>query len=131
MSPKDWDKINELLRTIIGNPADTGGDATAGTVMGKENAIINLLGSGGMQAVKSLQYVKYTIRGSAGSTGEVAISPVIPERCIVLIERLKDSTNSGCAYIEPSLSSEKLILTHSSYSSSPNVILGFWIVEFY
>lgn len=115
----------------IGATADTGGSATAGTVMGKENAVLSLLTSGGAKMVKSIQHVTYTIRGSAGSTGEVAISTVTPERCIVLMERLKDATNSGCAYIEPSLSSDKLALTHSSYSSSPNVMIGFWIVEFY
>ena len=43
-SPRDWmetvRETVERIRALIGSPADTGGSATAGTIMGKENAII-------------------------------------------------------------------------------------------
>lgn len=130
MPPKDLDIINGLLRKIIGDSADTGGSATAGTVMGKENAILSLLTSGGAKVVKSIQHVTYAIRSGAGSYGEVAISTVTPEKCLVIFERLSDSTNSGTALLSYTLSSDKLSFTHGSYNSNP-VQAGFWIVEFY
>lgn len=47
MPPKDWDEVkgivDALLKGLIGTTKDTGGSQTAGTVMGKENAILKKL----------------------------------------------------------------------------------------
>lgn len=102
------------------------------TLDGLGDALAGLTQGGGMQGVvKSLQRVKYTIKNST-SAGSCPLSPkVVPEKCLVILERLKDNTNSGCAYIDYELSEGTLNISHSSYSSSPNVVVGFWIVEFY
>lgn len=48
MLPKDWDEmkgiVDALLKGLIGTTKDTGGSQTAGTVMGKENAILKMVG---------------------------------------------------------------------------------------
>lgn len=102
------------------------------TLDGLGDALAGLTQGGGMQGVvKSIQRKTYSIRSDADSGSCILFPKVKPEKCLVIMERLKDSTNSGCAYIDYELSEETLNISHSSYSSSPNVVVGFWIVEFY
>lgn len=99
---------------------------------GLGDTLAGLTQGGGMQGVvKSIQRVKYSLKGST-SAGSCPLSPqVVPEKCLVILERLKDDTNSGCAFIDYSLREDTINITHSSYSGSPNIMVGFWIVEFY
>lgn len=99
---------------------------------GLGDTLAGLTGGGGLQGVvKSIQRVKYTIKNNTNG-GSCALSPqVVPEKCIVILERIKDGTNSGCALIDYALKADALSISHSTYSSSPNVMVGFWIVEFY
>lgn len=53
--PRSWGEFMEALVKLIGQAADTGGSQTAGTVFGKENAILGILKNGGMPIVKSIQ----------------------------------------------------------------------------
>ena len=129
MPPKDLDIINGFLRRIIGDSADTGGSATTGTVMGKGNAILSLLTSGGTKVVKSIQHVTYSVPINT-SSGTIRISTVIPSKCVVIFERLEDGTSvsAECSY---SLGANEIQIGHGSYSRSSGIRFGFWIVEFY
>ena len=44
MDPIDRMIIQEMVKEIIGNPDDTGGTATEGTVTAKLNAVITAIG---------------------------------------------------------------------------------------
>lgn len=116
----------------IGNKIGTAADKGTETVFGKLNQISDSMTGTEVQLVKSIQHVTYSVSRET-SSGSCNISQVNPKRCIVLFERLQDSTSSGAARITYSLSATALYVYHSSYSasSSPSITVGFWVVEFY
>ena len=70
----------------IGTAGDTGGSATAGTIMAKLNA---LLGSGGSGTkIKSIQHGKATLQGATSSTATrtIAINQVIAAKSILITD---------------------------------------------
>lgn len=112
----------------IGNKIGTAADEGGETVFGKLNQICE--GMAGLRLVKSIQRVTYAApKGS--QEGVCNISPVNPERCFVLLERLLDSAGSGVNSISYTLEETEIALSYSSYASTNGLKLGFWIIEFY
>ena len=88
--PRSWREFTEELAKLIGQEADIGGSQTAGTVFAKENAILEILKSGGMPVVKSVQ------RGVAHSGKfpfDISINEINPDKTIVLIQNAPTSSN--------------------------------------
>lgn len=58
MAPKDGniikDGIAALLRGLVGSPGDTGGSTTAGTVMAKENTIMEMLDEQDAKSIRNM-----------------------------------------------------------------------------
>lgn len=110
----------------IGTTKDTGGTPTAGTAMGKLNAILNVVKSGVMPTVKSVQYGVCTL-GTAGPKEEtITISPINANKSIVILDAAHPNTSGkqGCRLIELSATSLKIYLAYAGSFS--------WqIVEFY
>lgn len=114
----------------IGNKIGTAADEGTETVFGKLNQISG--GMTGVQLIKSIQHVTYSVSRET-SSGTCSIRTVDPSRCFVIFERLQDNSSSGTSRVTYSLSATSLSISHSSYSASSgtNIIVGFWIVEFY
>lgn len=108
------------ISTKIGSPEDAG-----------ENTLFGCVKNQPVSFVKSIQYVKYSILKGATS-GSIPIQEVVPEKCIVLFERLQDS-NETHTRVEYTLTATTLELSHFTYDSSyfKNTIFGFQIIEFY
>lgn len=117
-----YEGIGEKVDTVankIGEPTESG------------QTIFSLLANNsgeGVKVIKSIQHVNY-IYGTTNTT--VAINAVDTTRCIVLFERLQDTTNSGVACIEYTLNSTNLVISHGDGSYSAKIRAGFWIIEFY
>lgn len=85
--------VSEVLNRI-GLTGDTGGSQTAGTVMAKENAILEVLKNGGLPIVKSIQ------RSSVYTSDDyktITISKVNPLKTIVLVNGGISSSGGGNA----------------------------------
>lgn len=80
--PRSWGEFTAELVKLIGRAADTGGSQTAGTVMAKENAILEALKNGSVPTVKSVQ--RSTLYTS-DSYKTITISKVNPLKTIVLV----------------------------------------------
>jgi len=106
--------INEVSKKI-GEPSES------------SNTLFSLLErtlTNGNSIIKSIQYVSFS--NTSGSTTTTAnIQSINPEKCFVLLERLK-GYNSELSY---KLEETQLIATHGSYASQPYT-WGFWIIEF-
>ena len=101
----------------IGTPEDT-----------STETIFGLLNNGG-SLIKSIQHVTFAPTKDKTS-GSVSISTVDPARCIVIMERLKDTTNSGLKLLNYTLNEDSISITHDT--SGPTYLLyGFWVIEFY
>ncbi len=105
----------------IGEPAD----ALPETVFGKLNGYISADGKG-VRIIKSIQRI---VCSNTGSANNVAIRPVDPERCIVLTERLYNSSEYLLSY-SYDLKADTLT-AHVSGGSTQSCRIGFWIIEFY
>ncbi len=106
----------------IGAAGDTG-----------STTLFGLLGNTSASPIKSIQYVRYTAAADTAS-GNVAISTVDPEKCIVLFERLKDNYAEKKLYgINYTLTASALTFTHDAKAGSiwRDNLFGFYIVEFY
>ena len=129
--PRSWGEFTAELVKLIGQAADTGGSPTAGTVFGKENAILGKINSfvnadgNGVRVVKSIQRLFVSGNGNQN----VAISPVNPERCFVISERLYNNATYQLFY-NYTLEADRLEVNISA-GSGQNCYVGFWIVEFY
>lgn len=73
--------VSEVLNRI-GLTGDTGGSQTAGTVMAKENAILEVLKNGGLPIVKSIQRSRVS---TSDNYKTITISKVNPLKTIVLV----------------------------------------------
>lgn len=116
----------------IGDKIGTAADEGTETVFGKLNQISDSMTGTEVQLVKSIQHVTYSPSKEA-SSGSCSIRTVDPQRCIVLFERLYDSSGNGTNYVSYTLNANSISIQHSSYSLSSynNLKLGFWVVEFY
>lgn len=126
----NMDSIDSLLaegestmERIDGKIGTAEGDET---VLGMLQEMKSGMGTGGL--IKSLQRVTHTVPASSNSSS-VSISTVDPSKCLVIMERLEDDTNSGCDKLLYTLEASKISMTHYSRSST-NIRLGFWIIEF-
>ncbi|MBQ3614833.1 MAG: hypothetical protein II993_02395 [Anaerotignum sp.] len=106
----------------IGNTDDTGSD----TVFGKLNQMANSSPQG-LTAIKSIQRVVYTLNTS-DSSGSKTINTVNPNNCIVIFERLQDSSTNTDKVVY-TLSANKVTFAFSG-TGNKTVIFGLWIIEF-
>lgn len=83
--------------------------------------------SGDGQGVRIIKSIQRKIGGNA--TKSIEINPVNPSRCIVLSERLHD-TSSTHTYYSYSLTANSLNINVSA-GSAQSCTIGFWIIEFY
>ena len=98
----------------IGTAADTGAE----TLFGK----LNQMAGGakeGFTAIKSIQKV------FADDDGTYTINEVVPQNCIVLFTRLRDSSNTGCGNMSYTLHAASLEVAYASMTGGE-----FWIIEF-
>lgn len=101
----------------IGSPAESG------------QTIFSLLNNMEFPSlIKSIQRVFYHNKNTGK---ELSINTVDPAHCIVLMERVYDNYDAGRPYVDYTLSSSQLTISHGTSSYSTNVICcGFWIIEF-
>ena len=98
----------------IGKAEDTGTE----TIFGKLNQMAS--GSGtGLTAIKSIQ----TFHCNSPTT--FALQTVVPQNCIVYINRLQDISGSGGGTVTYSLKESELQVTNMTYLQAE-----FWIIEF-
>ena len=98
----------------IGKAEDTGTE----TIFGKLNQMAS--GSGtGLPAIKSIQ----TFHCNSPTT--FALQTVVPQNCIVYINRLQDISGSGGGTVTYSLKESELQVTNMTYLQAE-----FWIIEF-
>lgn len=104
----------EIVSEKIGSPDDTG----ATTVFGKLNASAS--------PIKSMQ--THDISMSANAEDNIAIVSVVPDKCLIFMERLSDSTGLKTKVVY-TLSNDKInIVTSCGVSGTVN--LRFKIIEF-
>lgn len=109
----------------IGNATD----ANDATVFGRLTKIQSQL-TDGTKIIKSIQYVVHMIQ--TGTTSEsFSINPVEPTKCVVLFERLQDTTSNAAGYVQYTLNADSISLVHTEFTSVVKILLGFWIIEFY
>lgn len=90
---------------------------------------IETLASTPSSVIKSIQHVTHKIPVDTKES-TCKISPVDPSKCIVVFERLEDSTTIAAAKIRYTLDESSISLSHDSRSSSYTIVVGFWIAEF-
>lgn len=91
--------------------------------------IFSLLKNSSNSIIKSIQRILYTY-SSSNPSASMEISEVIPSKCVVILERLHDSSNSGTAPVAYTLNATTLDISHGIGTLSNNLKLGFWIIEF-
>lgn len=82
----------------------------------------------GVRIIKSIQHKVVTL--STPGTMEVPISPVDASRCVVVSERLYDAYNYTAKAVY-TLADDKIIISPHQGNTTYQIIMGFWIVEFY
>lgn len=93
------------ISDLIGEPENTGGTVTAGTVMAKLNALLDKFTSGGV-GIKSVQrgtFQEKIVANTTDNTTTITISAVNPSKTFVI---LRGGGTSG-------------------YASSPSVVMGY------
>ena len=118
MSPRAWEELKSFFTTLIGNTADIGGTAVAGSLTAKANAILsgqakqaqqetvqdilsklNTSGAITVNAVKSIQRGVIRISGSE-RTATASISPVNMNKSIVLFSGFESGFGSSLMAID-------------------------------
>lgn len=95
----------------------------------KTGAIGEILENLGRTGIKSAnRYIYTSIAGTFGS--KIAIQPVNPAHCIVLVERLGTTDGTIKNYVY-TLNKSSIDITHSGWTSDGTIDLAFTIVEFY
>lgn len=124
--------FNDNFETIDTLMADTENgihevNEKLGTFENGETVFSLLKNSGSF--IKSIQRILYSYNSSNTSVSK-EISEVVPSKCVVIMERLLDSSNSGTANVNYTLNATTLDISHGSGTMSSNLRLGFWIIEF-
>lgn len=124
------DNAESTLLDIIGSPEDIGGSTTAGTVMGKENKILDILTkSGGAKIVKSIQSGVGRADTNTSST-TVNISAVNTAKCIIIVNTTREKADN--INLDWRFSSTSITFYHSIASLSYDVTSWYWqVIEFY
>lgn len=74
---------------------------------------------------------RYTMSNSPNTSGKViSIEKVDPERCIVISERLRNTTDQQLLY-DYTLTADQLTVSHQTLSGTDQLRLGFTIIELY
>lgn len=115
----------------IGNPADTGGSQTEGTVMAKENAILEAMKNGEVPAVKSIQrgYVEINSETTTIQISEVDVNKTFVSISGYTVAGLSNQSIPWITQVTPTS------ITVSGYGKSgsyyPSMRFSWQAVEFY
>lgn len=132
--PYDIGDFNENMDTIDGAMAETAAEVAGigekiGTPPQTGDTIFSLLAESGGGLIKSLQHIVYEVERDT-SEKIFPITAVVPEKTMVIFERLADGYGSGINKVLYTLRETELELTYTGNIASQR-IYGFWIVEFY
>lgn len=111
---------NESISEKIGSPTDTG-----------DSTVFGLLKTCGGSSIKSIQRVSISMSSNGTSYSDsksASIAPIVPEKCIVLLDRMGDAT-SFKTRITYTLETDTLSVS-GSFGASGSVHLLFQIIEF-
>ncbi len=124
---ENMDIIDEALAESAGGSDKIGEpeDSILSTVFGKLNGFISEDGQG----VRIVKSIHRQVFGYGNNHRLTFKSPVNPERCIVLSERMYNFGSYLQSY-SYTLEAEALIANVSG-SSSQGCSIGFWVIEFY
>lgn len=142
-------KMNYIISSLLGSTDDTGGSVSAGSVMGKLNAILKSVTSSS-GAVKSVQrgVVKetevstndseYSSGGNTGYYTDIKISTINPNKAIVLLNttnqvRVGDDRNYSYSVSGRIINSTTLRVYCTNVSSGRKYVssLAWQVIEFY
>ena len=123
--PRSWGEFMEALVKLIGQAADTGGSQTAGTVFGKENAILGILKNGGMPMVKSIQWGF----SSLSVTKNISISPVDVNKSLAFVFGMTYSTSPTHGCYLSNFESESIRVTGEV--NNDRCSFNWYVVEFH
>ncbi|NLK36922.1 MAG: hypothetical protein GX299_02415 [Epulopiscium sp.] len=117
--------LDSIIATL-GTTDNTGGSQTSGTVMAKLNAIQQKISLIPTSVVKSIQ--KGSVSGDTTNSVSVSISPVNPQKSIVLLNNY-NTTSVYCGTYLSSLSSNSLYIKMAA--TSDRTITSWQVIEFY
>lgn len=133
--PRSWGEFMEALVKLVGQAADTGGSQTAGTVMAKENEIMEMLKNGGMRVVKSIQRGNAATNINTGQSITVSISAVDMEKSIVIASFFNTTTsgnnNTGGVISIASPTTLSIYAAAGSGSNYTTTSIRWQVIEFY
>lgn len=101
---------------------------TAGTVMAKGNAILNMLANGGARLIKSIQFQKIS---KSSETIVFTISEVNPEKTFVIIDGYAYQGNTGFLTYYLESKTETKITIKGQVNSGSSAIHSIQVIEFY
>lgn len=101
---------------------------TAGTVMAKGNAILNMLANGGARLIKSIQFQKIS---KSSATIVFTISEVNPEKTFVIIDGYAYQGSSGYLAYYLESKTETQITIKGQVNGSNSAIHSIQVIEFY
>lgn len=101
---------------------------TAGTVMAKGNAILNMLANGGARLIKSIQFQKIS---KSSATIVFTISEVNPEKTFVIIDGYAYQGSSGFLAYYLESKTETQITIKGQVNGSNSAIHSIQVIEFY
>lgn len=110
----------------MGTAADTGDN----TLFGKLNQIATNTAGGtaaGLTAIKNIQRVIFNSTKSTAKS--IKIQTVVPENCIVLMDRLYDTESRSAGKFIYTLTADTVELDFLATASTP-LVVGLWIIEF-
>lgn len=116
--------VSEVLNRI-GTTRDTGGSQTAGTVFGKENAIMSILKNGGMPIVKSVQWGY----GNTTSNKDISISPVNVNKSLAFAYGMTNSKSTPQMCFISKFESNLIQIAMKTQGN--DVSYNWYVIEFY
>lgn len=130
---ENMDIIDEALAESAGGSDKIGepGDRTTATVFGKLNGFISPDGQG-TRIIKSIQRFDVSLSSKGSSSYETythTINPVVPSRCIVLMERMKEP-GEGITSVTFVLNSNNIVFEYY-LGTNALVKLCMQVIEFY
>ena len=101
---------------------------TIDTALAETAAQVKTLSTQTASVIKSIQHIVYTCTYDEPSA-TLTISEINPEKCFVILERLRDNTTSLTEVVY-TLEETALTVEGAITGSSQKLKLGFWIIEF-
>ena len=131
---ENMDTIDSTMAVIENGIEEIGNDVEdvskkIGTPKTSGATVFSMLENGGGLQIKSIQRVVHEAVKEATSA-TVSIKTVNPQKCIVIFERLANSSTSFLA-LNYTLTANAINITHGYFNTSSTVHrFGFWVIEF-